>query len=244
MSVPVLVSTLIFMSMAFAVQSAWLNKKLASTPFFRWLDHSGTSKILQLIYFVGLPYLALLSGLIPARLFGLKGWDSASQLFSDAFSRQLPADWQLQLSSILKLWASDVGILAGILASLTGVGIIFGWLYLRGGKIQSFILPSFAQWIIDIIHWSFYRAVIWRITDDLYLSVLGGIVLILVEYLLVYKVGGESETAGSQRVIRFAGNVMMAIGFLFAPNLWVMGILFLIALQFANVLMIVYQRTK
>lgn len=241
MSIPPLVTALVLMSMAFAAQSAWLNKKLASTPFFDWLNRNSISKILQLIYFIGIPYLALLSGLIPARLFGLKAWDSISQLIATAFARQLTSNWQTQLGISIQVWASDAGASIGIIASLIGVSLFFGWLYLRGNHPPIVTMPSYSQWIVDIIHWSFYRAAIWRISGDLYLSVLGGIFLILIEYLFVYKLGIKKGTTGTQLTIRFVGNTIVSVAFLFAPNLWIVGLLFLIAIQFVKILIAVYQ---
>ena len=241
MSTTILIAALVFMSMAFAVEATWLNRKLASTAFFKWLNQNNISKVLQLIYFIGLPYLALLSGLIPARLFGLKNWDSISLLVTDAFSSHTAGNWQMQLGGILQLWLADAGVLISIISSLMGVGIIFGWLYLRGNQAQKTAFPSNFQLTADIIHWSFYRAAIWRITGDLYLSVLGGIFLILIEYLLVYKMAGKQTESGQQMAIRVGGNTIVAIGFLFAPNLWVAGFLYLMILQFTKIFTGLYQ---
>lgn len=236
-----LISALVLMSMAFAAQSAWLNKRLSSAPFFDWLNRSGTSRILQLIYFIGLPYLALLSGLIPARLFGLKAWDSISRLIVTLITRQLTSDWKTQLGIITQAWSADASASIGIIASLIGVSLFFGWLYLRGSSPKRVTIPSHSQWIVDIIHWSFYRAAIWRISGDLYLSVLGGIFLVLIEYLLVYKLGTKKDASETQLTIRFVGNTVVSVAFLFAPNLWVVGLFFLIGVQFLKVSMTVYE---
>lgn len=231
MSAIPLVAALLLMSMALAIESSWLKRKLQPSTFFNQLGFSYISKILQLIYFIGLPYLALISGLIPARLFGLKGWDTLSATIADMLLTHSFGNWQPGFIAILQLWLPDIGVLVNIFIGFIGIGLFFGWFYLRENSAIPLPFPSKLQSIFDLIHWGFYRAILWRITGDLYSAVLGSVLLLLIEYLLVYKMGVKDSDTVSQMAIRFGGNTIVAIGFLFAPNLWVAGMLYLLVLQ-------------
>ena len=190
---------------------------------------------LQLAYFLGLPYIVLIFGLIPARFFGLKGLtqiiippdaQSAGAVLRSFFS---------QFANMAFTWLPDIGLMAGAGAMLGGLFLLYTWLYMRGQfsleqmepspatnspPLSSSIYPSKLEAIFDVAHLSFYRAAVWFISDSLYLGVLGSLFLVLVEYLLLNLHPRTDFQVQNQTLFRYGLALIASILFLTIPNIW------------------------
>jgi hypothetical protein len=96
-------------------------------------------------------------------------------------------------------------------------------------RVRSLSLPrrknlSVVQIVYQAIHWSFYRSAIWLLTDNLYLGVIGGILLVGGEWLLdpgwIDTV--RHELSGDERLMDASVLIATSVIFFFVPNLWLM----------------------
>jgi hypothetical protein len=225
METKVLVAALGLMSMIVALEATWLAKRIKSDKYLAWLTSKSAEAVLRTIYFIGLPYLALISGLLPARLFGLKGLEfltvpNFSQAWSEIFNSLL-----IQIGQILLTWLPDFGLMASLSTLLGGIFFFYFWLYLQAIKPQNLesISPGYyskVDLLFDVVHWSFYRAVGWLIFDDLYLGVIGGLIMVLLEYVTASRLGKFSCVGQQQYLLRFGWGLITSVTFLFVPNVW------------------------
>lgn len=209
------------MSIVVAVEAVWLRDKIATEERLRPLTQKPAAFLLKLIYILAFPYLALTSGLLPERLFGLKGLEYFTWA-GNPF--RAPADFLVQVGFALHTWLSDFGpaALFGTIAILLWVAYL--WIYARlTGPGASLPHLSKTETCLDVIHWSFYRAVVWLATDDLYLGVIGGVAVILVEYLAMARLGRFPAHVQRVYLLKFGAGLLTSLVFLFAPNLWLAG---------------------
>lgn len=211
------------MSVVVAVEAVWLSDKIAADKRLRRLTQKPATFLLKIIYFLAFPYVALTGGLIPERLFGLKGLEyftwSQNPLHTLA---TLPAGAGFALHT----WLPDFGP-AALFGSLGGLlWLAYLRIYARSVSANAAnALPSLSKTEagLDIIHWSFYRAVLWLVTDNLYLGVIGGMAAILVEYVVISRVGRFSAQTQARHLLKFGAGLLSSLVFLFAPNLWLAG---------------------
>jgi len=221
MTSPTLIGVLGFVSVVTFVGSHWLARKSGQNKFLGFLKTDWLQTTLQVIYFLGLPYLTLITGLLPARFLGLKGVElfiipdlnrSISGIFGALF---------IQAGHILFIWLPDFGPMAFSSALLGGVFVVYLGFYLRAIRpARMTIYQAKMAIIFDVVHWAFYRAIIWFATGSIYLGFLGGLILIMLEYLLAGYWGKFSNTQQQQFLFRFGLGLLTSITFLFAPNLW------------------------
>lgn len=195
-----------------------------------WLTRRSSTEGLRFAYYVGLPYTTLLLGILPARYLGLIGLERLSNL-PTVSGADRPLEWlHVALSLLLQSWLPDLGHLAGT-SALMAVLLAVVWSLYRhyattnadavAVQSQNRILASWARQDTFVgaayaaLHWAFYRAAIWWLTDDLYLGVVGGVVLILVEAWLCYEMN-----AGAALEVSWL--IATATVFYFAPNLWLL----------------------
>jgi len=203
-------------------------------PLARRLSTGWAASILRFVYYVGLPYTALVLGVLPGRYLGLIGLDRLQAGAAGGAEASLNA-WhflaQLRDGASLALldWLPGVGTLLN-LGTVMLLLLSVAWLgYSRARRSLSpglsgagapSPLPSMVQVGYQAIHWSFYRGVAWLLTDDLYLAVVGGILLVGVEWLL-----DPSRVAGVQHeepLIDASLLIATSTIFLFVPNLWLL----------------------
>jgi hypothetical protein len=203
-------------------------------PLARRLSTGWAASILRFAYYVGLPYTALVLGVLPSRYLGLIGLDRLQTGAAGGVEASLNA-WRLlaQLRDAASLavldWLPGVGTLLNLGAVMLLL-LSVAWLgYSRarrslspgpGGDGAPSPFPSLVQAGYQAIHWSFYRGVAWLLTDDLYLAAVGGILLVGVEWLL-----DPSRMAGVQReesLIDASLLIATSVIFLFVPNLWLL----------------------
>ena len=216
------------MSIVVALEGIWLSKRVLLNGSLAKLKNKTFETILGAIYFLGLPYLALVTGLLPARFFGLKGLDTIHKVELNIFVSILT-----QIGNVLLTWIPDFGPTASMTALLGGFYLICLFLYLHIIKTQktssiSNIYNSKIEILFDVIHWSFYRAIVWLIFNDLYLAVIGGGFLNSIEYILSSRLGKVSNALQQRYIFRVALGIITAVIFLFAPNLWLIFVVHLI----------------
>ncbi len=224
------------MSVVVALEAVWLKGKINTDKHFGWLGKEPAASIFRVIYFVGFPALALVSGLIPARFFGLKGLEVLSlAMLSRSDAKEITAVILTQFGKVLQTWIPDFGPMFVSAALLSGLFFLYFWVYLTTFKFtatkEKFTLyPSTGDLLFDGIHWSFYRAAGWLILGSLYPGIVGGLAILLVEYALISRVGNFSIELQQQYAFRFLFGLLTTVAFFFAPNLWFsFGLLYVLA---------------
>ena len=177
--------------------------RLRITAGGRLLEH-----LLRLIYFVGVPYAALLTGSIGAMDMGLIGASGSILGWS-------PADWLRGLSMALML---GVIVLIPIGAASRQIA--------RSGQPLGTDDRSAGAVIVEAIyaeiHWAFYRAAPLILLSDVYAAVLFGAVLVGVEWLVVLIRNGLSPSPEERQswLRRSALLALSATLFALTRNVW------------------------
>lgn len=186
------------------------------------INEQWLSPAARFFYFIGLPYLAIITGLLPARFLGLKGLENllAINLSGDFVTGWL--DLQKAVSLILLECFADGGLMikVGLLALLLLAGLRLGL-----GRLSLDLpraTPSVWAILVEGLHWAFYRAIFWVITADLYLGVVGGFAWVLLEWTLCAWVQKSWAAQKPQFLIKAIILIMTATIFFYAPNLWLL----------------------
>jgi hypothetical protein len=194
----------------------------AAAPWLQRLTGGLPAGLLRFAYYVGLPYITLLLGVLPGHYFGLIGLERLASI-GDTPAAGHPLSWlRAAFSLLLQAWLPDLGRLAG-LSVLMAALLAATWAIYRHyapanadrRQHQLGHPAAFARTAYAALHWSFYRAGLWLITDDLYLAVVGGIVLVLLEAWLCRELGGRAAVDVSL-LVATAGI------FYYVPNLWLL----------------------
>jgi len=179
---------------------------------------------LQIGFYLGLPYFMLVMGYLPARFLGLKGiafliWPNFSQPASAVIDFVLT-----QIGKFILTWMADIGPAAAAGAGLGGMMLLLYWLYLQALKpnpeLELRVYHSKIGLIFEVMHWAFYRAIIWYLVDSIYLGTMISLAVLAVEYSLAGRLGNFSAGDQRQYLLRFSLGLTTSILFLFAPNLW------------------------
>jgi hypothetical protein len=197
--------------------------------------------MLRFVYYVGLPYVALILGVVPGRYLGLVGldrlqasWTASEQLETGRTLAGILARARSDISLLIWSWLPDVSTMVGlgtfflVLLSLTWLG--FGYfkrsLFCVGGTSLPLQIEEkkHVGIVYQVIHWSFYRSVIWLLTDDLYLGTLGGVVLVVIEWMLEPTRTNKMRRALIEERLLVDASLLVATSviFFFAPNLWLL----------------------
>jgi hypothetical protein len=206
-----------------------------STAWTSRLGRSWAAAPARFIYYVGLPYLTLVLGVIPGRYLGLVGLErlpgvAASTPGSNGILSQVRA----AASTLLLQWLPDIGQMAG-LAALMGVLLGVAWFAYGRLKRQTGDSPaaepvpggtrsptSFVRISYAAIHWSFYRAGMWVLLGDLYLATVCGVLVVAAEWLLTRLWAFPRARAVDVVAIEASLLVTTATIFYFVPNLWLL----------------------
>ncbi|MFQ5610614.1 MAG: hypothetical protein ACE5H9_00610 [Anaerolineae bacterium] len=222
------------MSVVVVVEATWLARSLSAEPRFRRLSDSWLPTLCRILFLLGLPYIALISGLLPARFFGLTGLADLVSVNLNQPGPRLLVELQLLLGAILLAWLPILGraLLVG-LGALLAVGlalIVYHRSFLRPGRPSPADLPgpvyaSSVDLLLDAVHWSFYRALVWLLAGNLYVGVWGGVILIGLELTTAAYVGKISPEQHQQYLWRFMLAVLTSLCFFFAPDFWLILVL-------------------
>jgi hypothetical protein len=191
-----------------------------------YLVNPWVEEALRFAYFLGIPFLAALSGLLGADLVGISGTEWAAGQSVQGF---LWEDWAqgaawavVSILALVAVWLVARPIARGI--GLRPVTLAFS------GPLWQRLLHAF----YDQVHWAFYRSgpILWL--GDLYWGTFAGLALVLLETALnpvLWWALKSPETAGPP-LFRLAMAWISALLFLATQNLWLaLGVhLFLAAL--------------
>jgi hypothetical protein len=195
--------------LAWQFQLADLVERLRDHPSNPWMEEA-----VRFIYYLGIPFMAAVNGLLRADLLGVSGTDWVDGKSAQGF---LWEDWARGLG-----WAT--------LAILAMVGIWFvGRLVSRNaGLMPATQATPHPLWqrllgvLYDQIHWAFYRSgpILWL--GDLYWGTFAGFALAALEAGLnpaLWWALKSPETAGPP-LLRLASAWISALLFLATQNLW------------------------
>ena len=183
--------------------------RLSNHPFYLW-----AVEVMRLVYYLGIPFLAAVNGLLAADLLGISGTHWADGKGAQGF--------------LWEDWAQGLGLSTAAVLAVVGVWFV-GRLVSRAVESTSVMqgMPGpywqrLLEVLYDQIHWAFYRSgpILWL--DDLYWGTFAGLALVFLEASfdpsLWWKLK-SSETAGPP-VIRLAIAWISALLFLSTQNLW------------------------
>lgn len=225
MSAPVLLAALGGMSIFVAIEAAWLYSRVLPSGYRHRIDSRIVRVFLLALYAIGLPYFALMSGLLPPRFLGLRGWDALASAFSPQPIAKFIPNFLLGTGNALYLWLPDFGPLLTTVGILGGTFIVFLMLFRRNKPLSAATgQPSAFLTLFDVVHSGFYRAIFWRLLGNLYLATLGGVVILALEWIAVARAGQFSPDDTKRLTLRFGLTLISGIAFIFAPNLWLVGI--------------------
>jgi hypothetical protein len=237
------VAAYIFVSVVLWMVAAQLFQRRIRISWISTLKEGWAASIMRFVYFVGLPYAALILGVMPARYMGLVGlerWPAEqSSLLGSGFAsavRQALSMVQGSLSGVILDWLPDVEKVAGLVVIMFLVlgATWLGYGYFRRGVISDLgiDLPSLpgemrtsvVQIAYQGIHWSFYRGAVWLLIGDLYLAVVGGILLVSGEWILDAGWSNKTQHAlwREARLVDASILIATSVVFLFVPNLWLL----------------------
>lgn len=222
MSQPGWAGGLILFSLLLSVGWVWLkNKRVNDHPW--QVEEQWLGRTAQFFYFVGVPYLGIVLGIVPARLLGLKGLEYfvLVDLAGVPFQRAV-AEIQYAFVLMLLEWLVDsrATIIAGLMALVLLGGIQLGLTRWAIG-VETGSHLSILRIIYDGLHWAFYRAIFWLITDDLYLGVMLGASLVILEWILVAWLQKSKQTR-PQLLMNIIILILTAAVFFYSPNLWLL----------------------
>ncbi len=194
------------------------------------------SPSLRFSYYIGLPYIALLLGVLPARYLGLVGLEQLHSAAELSAASGMVEQLGIAVALLLRAWLPHLGQWAGLTILMAGLLTATWKLYRyarRSGEsgLPSCGMPSGADNITALttvvyaaVHWGFYRAGIWWLSDDLYLGVVGGVALVLIEWgLCAWLTGRPSRQLVSERILIDASLLITTAAiFYYVPNLWLL----------------------
>ncbi len=214
------------LSLTLVVGWSYLQEKRVNDQFWQNISEQWQGRLAQFFYFVGIPYLAIISGLLSPQLLGLNGLEYFNLI--DWGSDFLAVQIQQATTLMLLEWLLNVGmtVLAGSIAFLIFVGV---WLSLRYQRLG---YPSARESVLFTLyyalHWAFYRAVFWFVTGDLYLGVVLGSAFVLLEWAISQMVrhhfSGMQPGSGQQQRILVNAIILILTStiFFYSPNLWLL----------------------
>jgi hypothetical protein len=227
----------VFVSIILRMVAAQLSRRRMNIAWVRFLSEGWAASVLRFVYYIGLPYIALVLGVVPARYLGLVGFDWLQVGdFPAGLESGFVAQFRDYLSLVLLSWLPSVGTIAG-LGMVMLLFLSLAWLgygYFRGRVISDLGIGTLSpreetrlgvmQVIYQAVHWSFYRGAIWLLTDDLYLGVIGGIILVGLEWMLNPGWVERLRRAPSGEMLLIDASVLIAsaVIFFFVPNLWLL----------------------
>jgi hypothetical protein len=234
----------VFVSIVLCMVAAQFSQRRREFPWMRYLSPDGwPASILRFAYYVGLPYIALILGVVPGRYLGLVGLNqlAGSQISSPAgpaggglpaFLARLRSDISLLTWSWLPGLPTLIGLALLMLVLLVATWLVYGHVRRRltsDSAARRLMLPGRlpprrTHVVYQAIHWSFYRSAVWLLVGDLYLAVVGGILLVVAEWVLQPAPGEGLGYVLSRETLFVDASLLIATAviFFFVPNLWLL----------------------
>jgi hypothetical protein len=249
----------VFVSIILRMVAAQLSRRRTDIAWVRFLSEGWAASVLRFGYYIGLPYIALILGVVPGRYMGLVGLGQLQDSLS-GWESGLLAQIRDYLSLVILNWLPDVGTVVALgVAMLLFLGVTWlGYAYLRGNVVsggnghrsgpsshRGGYRLGVLQVIYQAVHWSFYRSAVWLLSGDLYLGAIGGIILVGGEWMLDAGWVHKARHALAGEVLRIDASVLVATSliFFFVPNLWLLiPVHWLLALASRRVVVPGYER--
>jgi hypothetical protein len=215
--------------------AAQFSRRQTDIAWARFLSEGWAASVLRFGYYVGLPYIALILGVVPGRYMGLVGPNQPQDTLSGSESGFL-AQIRDFLSLVVLNWLPDVGTLV----ALGAIALLFLSLtWLAYSCLKSYVVadgsngppshrgeyrPDALQIIYQAVHWSFYRSAVWLLTGDLYMGMIGGVMLVAGEWVLDARQAYKARQARAGEVLLIDASLLVATSliFFFVPNLWLL----------------------
>jgi hypothetical protein len=198
----------------------WLKQKPTSAKSLKqnWLGPTA-----EFFYFVGLPYLTLVFGLLTPRMLGLKGLD----YFSLISTASLLSDLQRVFTLVLVEWLVDIGpMMAMGLVAVIIFGVII-YVLAHYGVNEATSSETFLDTIYFTVHWAFYWALFWFVVDDLYLGVVMGSGWVILEWFFVARMQQARLGWQPQQLVTIMILLLTATIYFYYPNLWLLWLIHL-----------------
>ncbi len=213
------------MSVIVAIEAVWVRSHLLPENYRRWISLPAISTTLQTIYYLGLPYFLLLTGMLPPRFWGLSGWDTLAGAAIPLPVAEFVPHLLTTVGSVVYRWLPDIGGTVSTATILGGFLLLLLIIYLQNAETpDGWHKISGLQIIFDVVHWGLYRAILWLIVGNLYLATIGGMVVVAMEWVLASRIGGQTRAEARQLALRFGMGAIAATGFIFVPNLWLIAV--------------------
>jgi hypothetical protein len=214
---------LAFVSLALPTGWYWLKKGQPKAQSWQKLEQRWLGRTAEFFYFVGLPYLALLSGLLTPRFLGLKGLEYFALISTRDFSGpSLIVGIQKAITLMLIECLVDSGMMIAVglmaLIILGGVTLGLARYSIRVGTFQTSVVDT----IYYCLHWAFYRAIFWSMTGDLYLGVVLGGGLVILEWGLITWLQKGWPAQPSLFLMDVIILILTSAIFFYRPNLWLL----------------------
>lgn len=221
---------LALLSLALPLGWSWFKHRSARRETWLKVEEQWPGATARFFYFVGLPYLALLSGILTARFLGLKGLEHfVFAGLSEDFSIFLfLAELQKAMTLLLLECLIDGGamIQAGLMTLLILAGLRLG-LAREGLALAANFHQPMLSTVYDGLHWAFYRAIFWQLSGDLYLGVVWGVVWVLLEWTLTAWAHKSGTAQPRSHLLRTILLILTATLFFYSPNLWLLWLVHL-----------------
>jgi hypothetical protein len=204
------------LALSFALWIGWPGLKQMGPP----LGKPRLGAAARFLYFIGLPYLSLILGILAPKFLGLRGLEYLT--FIEWGGPSALAQFQRALILILANWLLDSRPLfvSSVIALLGLAGLR---LALARQAVSLPILPRPAlERIYELVHWAFYWGLFWSITDDLYLGVVLGSFWAGSEMILGYRLLNLWPARQQQFLGQLLLLILMATLFFYSPNLWLL----------------------
>lgn len=212
----------LLLSMALAGGRSWLKAPPSASPVLAVFKQRSLSPFADFFYFAGLPYLAVITGLLSPRLLGLKGLEHLALV---NFSGNLAADTgrlQSALSLMIVEWFIDAG---PMLFPTTVAFLALISLTVSLNRTGAPVISTQTTWpavIYQGLHWAFYRALCWFITGDLYLAVVLGAGAVLVEAGVSAWLQKMNALEQPRLLMDLILLLLTSTVFYYSPNLWLL----------------------
>jgi hypothetical protein len=219
-------AAIVLLSVVLSIGWTWLKNKGVDDRSWQKLEGQWPGHTARFFYFVGLPYLTLVGGILTPGLLGLKGLENFTLVDlsgASAIPQQLAAEIQYALVLVFVEWLVDSR--ATIMAGLA-VLVILGGVRLALARAGLGPAPGPRLSVLDVLyhglHWAFYRAILWLMTGDLYLATILGAGLVMVEWSLIAWLQEEQPAQKQRRLLNTIILISTGAVFFYSPNLWLL----------------------